>query len=601
MDMAFILRSLLPLLLCLAVSAQAENQPEPPSADVRILIDVSGSMKKTDPLNLRVPALKLLVGLLPADAQASLWLFADEPQELLPVGKTGKSWKNQAVAGATQIHSRGQFTNIEAALEQASADWKNASSLSGKRHIMMLTDGMVDISKETEKNAESRQRILDAILPKLQQLGVQIHTIALSDNADMDLLKQLSQNSGGWHESIEAAEQLERIFAKVVSQTTPHDTVPLQGNKFTIDANIQEFSLLVFLSPGAEPTRLIRPDKVEISEIMLQPNVHWRHEAGYDLVTVEHPTAGEWQLLAKTDPDNRVMVVTDLKLVVKELPNYLTQGDPLNILAHFTDREGDITQEDFLKLIALQAKRNNSEETPLMADAARPGYFSAALKGLAPGKYSLAITADGKTFKREITHNLEVVDQLVTSKLTLDAAANPQQLVVTLNANPKVLDTKSVRINVKLSNAYNQNTDVSLPEEGGSWTLKLPVPSPQELLTINFSVNAKTLQGKDIRPSVPPLILNSQTLSQLSAPPPPPPKEEPPPAPPPPPPPPVEEPKPEPPPTPVPPSAASSDWTITLIAAAGVNLLLAVGGWYAYRLYKKRAAAKQSELLDGLT
>jgi hypothetical protein len=51
----------------------------------------------------------------------------------------------------------------------------------------------------------------------------------------------------------------------------------------------------------------------------------------------------------------------------------------------------------------------------------------------------------------------------------------------------------------------------------------------------------------------------------------------------------------------VPPSAASSDWTITLIAAAGVNLLLAVGGWYAYRLYKKRAAAKQSELLDGLT
>ncbi|RLA17269.1 MAG: hypothetical protein DRQ56_09430, partial [Gammaproteobacteria bacterium] len=36
-----------------------------PSVDVRVLIDVSGSMKQNDPRNLRIPALKLLVNLLP--------------------------------------------------------------------------------------------------------------------------------------------------------------------------------------------------------------------------------------------------------------------------------------------------------------------------------------------------------------------------------------------------------------------------------------------------------------------------------------------------------------------------------------------------------
>ncbi|WP_054774257.1 hypothetical protein [Methylogaea oryzae] len=70
-----------------------------------------------------------------------------------------------------------------------------------------------------------------------------------------------------------------------------------------------------------------------------------------------------------------------------------------------------------------------------------------------------------------------------------------------------------------------------VPGSEGSWKLKLPVPSPQELLTINFAVTAKTLQGKDIRPSVPSLVLNTQTLAELTAPPaekapPPPPKEE---------------------------------------------------------------------------
>lgn len=593
------MRSLL-LLLCLTVAAQAADAPAPASADVRILIDVSGSMKKTDPLNLRAPALKLLVSLLPADAQASLWLFADEPQLLLPLARTDKRWKAQALAGADKIHSRGLFTNIEAALNQVSEDWKTASSLAGKRHLIVLTDGMVDVSKDARKSAESRQRLIDETTPKLQQLGVKVHTIALSDQADMELLKKLSQDTGGWHESIEAAEQLERMFAKVVAKTTPQDTVPLQGDKFTVDPSIQEFSLLVFLGPDAEPTRLVRPDKLEISEIMLQPNVHWRHEQGYDLVTVDHPQPGEWQLLAKTDPDNQVMVVTDLKLVVKELPNYLTKGEALNIAAHFTDQEGDITKEDFLKLISLRAKNGNGDEMVLAPDAAKPGYFSVALKGLAPGKHTLLITADGKTFKREVAHSLEVVEQLVSSIVTVDSSANPPQLVVTLTANKDVLDAKSVRIMVKLSNAYGQNTDLTVPGSGdGSWALKLPVPSPQELLTINFAVTAKTLQGKDIRPSVPPLVLNTQTLAELTAPPAekaPQPAAK------------AEEHKPEQAaPAPPPPAAdvkpavsKKPNWVVTTIAAVLINLALGVGGWYGYRTYKKRASAKQAALLDEL-
>lgn len=594
--MAFFMRNVLLSLLCLAAAAWAEDAPPPASADVRILIDVSGSMQKTDPLNLRAPALKLLVSLLPADAQASLWLFAEEPQLLIPLGKTGKAWKTQALAGANKIHSRGLFTDIEAALNQASEDWKNASALAGKRHLILLTDGKVDVSKEAQKSAESRQRIINEAIPKLQQLGVQVHTLALSEDADLELLKKLSQDSGGWSEAIQAAEQLERMFAKVVAKTTPHDTVPLQGNKFTIDTSIQEFSLLVFLGPATEPTRLIRPDKLEASEIMLLPNIHWHHERGYDLITVDHPEPGVWELIAKTDPDNQVMVITDLKLVVKDLPNYLTKGDSLNISAHFTDQDGIITKEEFLKLISLRFKHDKGDEQELAQDAAKPGYFTGALKDLMPGKYSVLITADGKTFKREIQHDLEVVEQLVASKLTVDSGATPPQLAVALTANKELLDIKSVRILAKLSNAYGQNTDIMIPGEGGAWALKLPLPSPQELLTINFAVTAKTLQGKDIKPSVPPLVLNSQTLGQILAPPkdnPPvvapsePPSTEK-----------APEPKP-PPPSPEPDGQHKPNWMVTA-AAIAVNLVLIVGGWYGYHAYKKRAAAKRLALLNEL-
>ncbi|TAN50425.1 MAG: VWA domain-containing protein [Methylococcaceae bacterium] len=611
--MAFIARLPLLLLFCLGISARAEDVPPPtPSADVRILIDVSGSMKKTDPLNLRAPALRLLISLLPADAQASLWLFAEEPKLLLPLGKTDVAWKRKALNSSGRITSNGLFTHIEAALNQASEDWKNATALAGKRHLILLTDGKVDISKEAEKSTESRQRILSDVIPRLQQLGVQVHTVALSGDADHELLKKLSQDSGGSHEAIEAAEQLERMFAKVVSKATPHDTVPLQGNKFTIDPSIQEFSLLVFLGPNAEPTRLVLPNKMEASEIMLLPNIHWRHEAGYDLITVDHPDPGAWELIAKTDPDNQVMVVTDLKLVVKDLPNYLTTGETINISAHFTDQEGTITKDEFLKLIDLRL-RHNGEEQALSPDAAKPGYFSTALKDLLPGKHTLSISADGKTFKREINHSLEVVEQLVASKVSVDVATMPQQLIVALTANKDLLDVKNTRIMAKLSNAYGQSTDVAVPGGDGVWTLKLPLPSPQELLTINFSVIAKTLQGKDIKPSVSPLVLNSQTLAQLLAPAP----EK---APPPPEPVPAPEKKPEPvKPPPAEPKQAeetheaapsgeqsapeshkTSSWVFTGIAVIVINLIVIAGGWFGYRAYVKRSTAKRQALLNEL-
>lgn len=56
---------------CVSANLFAATQND----DVRILIDVSGSMKKTDPSNLRVPAMKLINGLIPAGAKAGVWTF----------------------------------------------------------------------------------------------------------------------------------------------------------------------------------------------------------------------------------------------------------------------------------------------------------------------------------------------------------------------------------------------------------------------------------------------------------------------------------------------------------------------------------------------
>ena len=61
-------------------------------ADVRVLVDVSGSMKKADPKAVRGPATALLAALLPDQSQGGIWLFGYDVRELVPYGPVAARW-----------------------------------------------------------------------------------------------------------------------------------------------------------------------------------------------------------------------------------------------------------------------------------------------------------------------------------------------------------------------------------------------------------------------------------------------------------------------------------------------------------------------------
>jgi hypothetical protein len=46
----------------------------------------------------------------------------------------------------------------------------------------------------------SSDLLLATTLPKLQQAGVQVHTIALSEQSDVDLMRQIALTTNGWNE-----------------------------------------------------------------------------------------------------------------------------------------------------------------------------------------------------------------------------------------------------------------------------------------------------------------------------------------------------------------------------------------------------------------
>ena len=578
--------------------ANAVESQNSVSNDIRVLIDVSGSMKQNDPDNLRIPAIKLLVNLLPANTKAGFWLFAEDTLELIPSSVATEVWKKRALKKIKRTHSRGLLTDIEKSFQVVTKDWLKESD-QHQRHLILLTDGMVDVSKDFMESADSRERIIDTIIPQLQQQGIKVHTIALSENADKVLMEKLAISTDGGHETVRSAKQLQRVFLKMFKKAVPQDTVPISGNKFIIDGSIKEFSLLVFRKPNAPMTKIISPGDLELSHISAPENAKWLNDGNYDLVTVKNPEPGQWQIVAEMDPDNQVMIVTNLKLNVDDLPNFVGKGETLDINAYLTDQNQLISRADFLKMVEMKIQQTNTKgktkEWVLQEQENKPGLFSLQLdEALEPGEHTVTITVDGKTFKREISRTIAVVDTPIKVKTSVDK----QSRTVTLQLIPdkKLLDTRFMSIQASIHEPPADEKNIEIEEDNGSWKLELKVPDEGKRVMVNFSVMAKSIEGNSITPNIKPVFIDASLLEKENN---------------------LQQAEPDNEVT----SAAekeleedseideedsemeeaeSTNWLMTGSIILGINVLLIAVGYFIYNWQKKSTLQKQEQLLERL-
>ena len=586
------------LLSCFVSVLEASDKNQKQTHEIQILIDVSGSMKQNDPINLRIPALKLLVNLLPKGAEVGIWLFAEKTKALVKTGIVDKEWKKSALSKLGQIHSRGLFTNIEDAIQTAAKTWFDSDS-HRKRYLILLTDGMVDVSKDIMLSAESRERVLTEQIPLLQKAGVKVQTIALSENADAELLQKLAFDTQGWAETAWTAEQLQKVFFKIFKQSVPQDTVPLKDNAFNIDDSIKEFSVLLFKQTGHSKTKLIAPDGTKISSAKHKANVAWLDEKGYDLITIKHPVAGDWKIDADFDPDNQVMIVTDLKFNLDELPSQIMEKESFGLSAYFTDKQQLISRDDFLSLIDItieqRDEKGDTNKWKMHPVKTKKGLFNQKLgESFSTGKHTLKVTADGKTFQREFVHYLEVINSPVSVEQEVDRLTGIVR--IKLIADKSILNTEKMNVQAVITYSNQQSETRELVKKGNVWEMNIASPLEDEQILVNFSVLAKTLQGEPISPNIKPIVIDSSLFlandSQEDT------KQD------------VAETNIEPvmeekaimqaEPDEIDEEPEPGSWLETWGIVIAVNVFVVVAGFFLFKNMKKRAAAKQQELLGRL-
>jgi len=140
--------------------------------------------------------------------------------------------------------------------------------------------------------------------------------------------------------------------------------IPYFDNRFRIDAELDEITLLFYRKSGTPPIILIRPDgsKLKINNAP-RDRVEWFDDRTFDMIKIKKPMPGPWQALGDILPNSQIMVVSDIRIEVEPLPEIILSGETLKVTGRLYNGDLAIDTPDFRDVVNLDVdfySTNNS-------------------------------------------------------------------------------------------------------------------------------------------------------------------------------------------------------------------------------------------------
>jgi len=265
-------------------AAPVESLQSAEKITVLLIVDNSGSMKTSDPTDLRFTGVRLFASLLDSNDSLSLIIFSTESAVLAE--DSAKLLEN------LQAPAANGYTNIKAALEDASKLLKDAEQRDGKVVIVLLTDGKPEIPNPYP---QYERETLDLA----RTLNVPIMAIALTSAAQTAFLDQLAAATGGTVVSANSASDILSNYLQILGQIKDRTVIGGEKNKSNGALKIEQTlapyvnsATFVLAKPENTKVRLIGPDGNEITK-------DHSSDARFSLFTLENPVGGTYSFRAQ--------------------------------------------------------------------------------------------------------------------------------------------------------------------------------------------------------------------------------------------------------------------------------------------------------------
>lgn len=498
------------LLVSIPANTEAAQTSELP--EIHLLIDVSASMKKTDPLNLRVNAIKMFNYLANQKAKMNLGVFSTDYKEIIPLQLATPHYSSLFKKKVQEIRSDGHFTDINHALNAANQSWGK-----GKKIIILLTDGKLDLGSE-KLNSQSTQQLNEITIPKLQHDQVQVYTIGLSDQSDKLLLSNLSLKTNALSQIVLSANDLDGILYSTFTAAINADGATVHKNKdssrsIKIDPSIHEFTLIFKKNTVVNKLYLIAPDGVKRS--LDEANTGMLATKNYEIIKMSDPLPGEWVLSGPEQQMERVLILTDVGLGTNFATGIYFNGELLSLTGYLEQGMKPISSD--MAVDGMQMKfelKNGDNKFSYVLPHDTQGLFNNEfILDVPSGTYKATLSSQNTYLSREHQYMVDVQDTPFSQAINKEHDAVLIRLL-----RPDLIKTETVDIRFSYKNIMKNipitNTEPGWVADLSSLCVKHAFSEEDILINIHaLSTNRRnllfklSLNGKVCSPDYKPLAI----------------------------------------------------------------------------------------------
>jgi len=380
------------------------------NVDVALVIDSSGSMSWNDPKDDRLKAAKMFIDIIGAADQIAVVSFDSSAK--VQKGLTRVGGNEIALKSAIDKIGSSGSTNIGDGLRKGYNELDSvAANPEHKKAAILLTDGEHNTGTEPS-----------SVVPDYRAKGWPIYTIGFTTEADVKLLKDISEETGGEYYTSLKSDTLKDIYTRISQSVTGYVQVETQNGKIAkdetitgslpVDFSIMAFNLALFW-PGSDlDLVLYYPDGDKVTLNQSNPNgtddpdISYISQDTYEIYKVQNPQPGAWNYdIVGVDvtgqKENYTLALsasTTIKLDAHTDKLDYDMGEGVKITANFTEDDVGIVNAQATASITLP---DLSQGTLVLSDSGG-GVYEGTFYATQPGHYSVLV---------EVQRGLDVVRQ----------------------------------------------------------------------------------------------------------------------------------------------------------------------------------------------
>jgi len=326
------------------------------------------------------------------------------------------------------------------------------------------------------------------------------------------------------------AQEEQKTEVEYYKQDNITNRIPYFDNRFKIDAELEEITLIFYRESGSPPIILVRPDgsKLRINHLPEDNSVDWFDDRTFDMITIRKPMPGPWQAIGQIKPDSKIMVVSDVSLAAEPLPDILLAGETLKVIAKVTNQEKVINDPLFNPVVNLDIdfySTNNSNYDNFGAEPvqigsfrddgydldeyARDGTFTGEFTlEFAPGEWVPVYLVKMPMVTRELRQQPVIVRPIpveLNMSITMDKLGKHK---LNINIDDEFVKPDSLVFQGKITFPDRQTEPFSIMEGEGKTRIKEFGYTEPGVHRINLNAFGETINGREFRLVVPEYSFN---------------------------------------------------------------------------------------------